>query len=78
MVDYDVGGESVTFDNPTGTLTINGGDTGNNTITVMSIAASFPANLTINGGTGNDTVNLNADISFASARAWMSICRMTI
>ncbi len=69
MVDSDVGGESVTFDNPTGTLTINGGDTGNNTITVMSIAASFPANLTINGGTGNDTVNLNADISFASGKS---------
>ena len=68
-VDSDVGGESVAFTNPTNSLQINAGDTGNDTINVNSFGTSgggFKASLTINGGTGDDTVNLNADITFAS------------
>jgi hypothetical protein len=58
-------GESVTFANPTGSLTINAG-TGDDTININSVDAAFGADLTINGDTGSDTVNLNADITFAA------------
>ncbi len=58
-------GESVTFGNPTGSITINAG-TGNDTITITSVDAAYGGSLTINGGTGDDTVNLNGDITFAS------------
>ena len=71
-VDSNVGGETVSFVNPTTSLTINGGDTGNDTINVNGFGTSgggFTAGLTINGGTGNDTVNLNADINFASGNS---------
>jgi autotransporter-associated beta strand protein len=49
-------GESVTFANPTGTLTINAGDTGDDTINVQGVGSGFAGNLTINGGTGTDSV----------------------
>ena len=52
-------GESVTFANPSGTLTINAGS-GDDLIQLTSIDAAFAAALTINGGTEADTVNLNA------------------
>lgn len=61
-------GESVEFNNPTGSLTINAG-TGDDVVTVSSIHSGFNAALTINGGTGNDTVNLNADITFGTGNA---------
>ncbi|MEQ1920898.1 MAG: LamG-like jellyroll fold domain-containing protein [Pyrinomonadaceae bacterium] len=75
--DSDVGGESVSFLNPTTSLEINGGDTvgvgtGDDTINVDGFGSSgggFTANLTINGGTGNDTVNLNTNITFASGNS---------
>ncbi|MBK6589387.1 MAG: Ig-like domain repeat protein [Acidobacteria bacterium] len=69
LVDSNVGGESVSFVNPTTSLQINGGDTGDDTINVNGFGTSgggFTASLTINGGTGNDTVSLNADINFAA------------
>ena len=59
-------GESVTFANPTGSLTINAG-TGDDTVT--SVDAGFNAALTINGDAGSDTVNLNSDVTFASGRS---------
>ncbi|MBK7393706.1 MAG: hypothetical protein IPI64_10470 [Chloracidobacterium sp.] len=65
-VDSNVGGESVTFNNPTTSLQINGGDTGDDTINVNGFGSGFGANLTINGGTGNDTVNIATSINFAS------------
>ncbi|HRI05200.1 MAG TPA: FG-GAP-like repeat-containing protein, partial [Pyrinomonadaceae bacterium] len=71
-VDSDVGGESVSFVNPTTSLEINGGDTGNDTINVNGFGTStggFNAGLTINGGTGNDTVNLNTNITFAAGNS---------
>jgi hypothetical protein len=68
-VDSDVGGETITFNNPTGTLTINAGDTGINTIEVGALAVSYPANIDINGGDGGDTVNLNGAITFAADKS---------
>ncbi len=58
-------GEWVEFTNPTGSLKINAGS-GDDLITVSSLHAAFDASLTINGDAGHDTVNLNADISFAA------------
>lgn len=59
--------ESVTFANPTDSLTINAGS-GNDTVNITSVDADGPFNaaLTINGDAGNDTINLNADITFAA------------
>ena len=62
-------GESLTFTNPTSTLTINAGDTGVNTVNVGSLAASYPASIVVNGGDGGDTVNLNGTIGFAADRS---------
>ena len=76
-VDSDVGGESTTFNNPTGTLTINAGDTGVDTINVGSLAASYPADLVINGGDGGDTVNLNGAISFAADKS-LTVTALTV
>ena len=61
-------GESVTFINPTGSVTINAG-TGDDTVTITSVDAGFNAALTINGGADSDTVNLNGDVTFASGRS---------
>ncbi|MFM9960443.1 MAG: beta-propeller fold lactonase family protein, partial [Planctomycetaceae bacterium] len=61
-------GESVTFANPTGSLTINAG-TGDDIVTVTSVDAAYNVDLTINGDVGNDTVNLNSDITFASGES---------
>ena len=58
-------GEIVTFANPTGSLTINAG-TGADTVTIASVDTAYNVDLTINGDDGNDTVNLNADITFAA------------
>ena len=60
--------ESVEFNNPTNSLTINAGD-GNDSITISSIHSGFGAALTINGGIGNDTVALNADLNLASGKS---------
>ncbi|MDC8004566.1 HYR domain-containing protein [Aureisphaera galaxeae] len=49
-------GESVTFVNPTNSLTINSG-TGNDTINVQGLDALYDADLIINGDDGTDTVN---------------------
>ncbi|MGZ0167023.1 MAG: beta strand repeat-containing protein, partial [Planctomycetales bacterium] len=53
-VDSDAG-EIVTFNNPTGTLTINAGATGGDTINVEGLGSGFTASLTIDGE--GDTVN---------------------
>ncbi len=56
-------GESVTFANPTTSLTINAG-TGDDIVTISSVDASFAAALTINGDAGSaDVVNLNAALN---------------
>ncbi|EMI16807.1 hypothetical protein RMSM_06269, partial [Rhodopirellula maiorica SM1] len=64
-VDSNVGGEATTFNNPSGTLTVNAGDTGVNVINVGGLAASYPANISIVGGDGGDTVNLNGTVALA-------------
>ena len=46
-----------------GTLTINGGNTGDNVIDIDSLAANYLANLTIVAGSGSDTVNVNGAVS---------------
>jgi autotransporter-associated beta strand protein len=63
MIDSTLG-ESVSFTNPTGSLTINAG-TGDDTVTVTSVDAGYTVDLTINGDAGSDTVNLNGSITFA-------------
>ncbi|MFC1766290.1 hypothetical protein ACFL6U_29965, partial [Planctomycetota bacterium] len=55
-------GETTTFNNPTGTLTINAGG-GDDTIDVTSLLASYPADVTINGQAGSDTVNFDGTVS---------------
>ncbi len=68
-IDSDLS-ESVTFANPSGSLTINAG-TGNDTVTITSVDADGPFNvdLTINGDADSDMVNLNGDITFASGES---------
>ena len=58
-------GKSVTFANPTGSLTINAG-WGDDAITVASVDVGFNAKLTINGGTEIDVVNLNSVLTLGS------------
>lgn len=59
--------ETLTFANPTNSLTINAGG-GNDTVVITSVDAAFNASLIINGDGGNDTINLNADITFAAGK----------
>ena len=57
-------GEVTTFTNPTGTLTINAGDVNDDTIIINSLAASYPANVVIDGELGsNDTITVNTALS---------------
>ncbi|MFO0902613.1 MAG: choice-of-anchor D domain-containing protein [Pirellulales bacterium] len=60
-------GESVTFANPSNSLTINAG-TGDDVVSINSVDAAYGASLTINGNAGDDTINLNADVTFAANR----------
>jgi hypothetical protein len=54
--------ESITFNNPTDSLTINAG-AGDDTITVQSLDAAFAADLTITGDAGKDAVTINGALS---------------
>ena len=60
--------ESVSFLNPTARLTIDAG-AGDDTVTIASVDAAYRASLTIAGGDGADTVNLNADLTLGDAAA---------
>jgi len=51
-------GETTTFTNPTGTLVINAGDTGDDGIIVNGLGSSFTANISLNGGSGDDSITL--------------------
>ena len=66
-IDSDLS-ESLTFANPSGSLTINAG-TGADVVNITSVDAGFHASLTINGEAASDTVNLNADITFAAGKS---------
>ncbi len=59
-------GESVTFANPTASLTINAG-TGNDMVNITSVDALFDAALTINGDADADIVTLNTALNLGSA-----------
>ncbi|BAQ65372.1 choice-of-anchor Q domain-containing protein [Geminocystis sp. NIES-3709] len=58
-------GETTTFNNPSKSLTINGGATGKNTFNLNSISSEFDADLNINGSgyTNGDVVNINGDVT---------------
>lgn len=59
-------GESLTFSNPTDSLTINSGD-GADDIFIKSFGAGFAADLTIDGGTNdNDFVSFGANVTLAA------------
>ncbi|QDT88852.1 LamG-like jellyroll fold domain-containing protein [Gimesia algae] len=60
-------GEIITFDNPTGTLTINTG-AGEDIISLDSLATNFTANLIINGEGDADTLYANDSISFNTGK----------
>ncbi len=60
-------GESVTFSNPTNSLTINAGS-GDDIINITSVDAAFDASLTINGDAATDTVTLSAALSLAAGK----------
>ncbi len=48
--------ESITFRNPSTSLTLNAGD-GNNTISLNAIDSAFAASFTLNAGGGNDSID---------------------
>jgi hypothetical protein len=60
-VDSNVAAESVTFNNPTGTLQINAGDTGGDTVNVEGFGTGFAASVAIDGQGGTDTVNFQTN-----------------
>lgn len=59
-------GESVTFNNPTATMTINAG-TGDDNIIFTSLSSGWVAAVTLNGGAGDDTFHLNKTVSTSAA-----------
>lgn len=60
-IDSDVGGESVTFTNPTDSMTINAG-AGTDTINVESLDTTGSFDLIINGDADADTINLDSGL----------------
>jgi hypothetical protein len=58
-------GEDTTFADPTSTLSISATGGGTNAFNINSLDSSYPAALTLTGGTG-DTVNFGGTISLAS------------
>src|SRR4030066_1476714 len=54
--------ESVTFNNPSTSLTINTGS-GDDTITIMALDPGFTGSLIINGESGDDTIVLDIDFN---------------
>ena len=64
-------GEITTFDNPSGTLAINAG-AGDDIVNITSLAASFPADLTIDGQGDTDIINLDGSLSTAGKDAGLT------
>ncbi len=56
-------GESVTFVNPTGSLTINTG-TGDDDLDIDSLDGAFAASITINGGDGTDQLDIDGALTY--------------
>ncbi|WP_197231984.1 dockerin type I domain-containing protein [Novipirellula artificiosorum] len=64
-VDSDTGGETTTFANPTGSLTINteaGGGGGADTILLRGLGSGFDANLSVSAGT-DDSITLQTSLT---------------
>ena len=70
-------GETTTFDYPTDTLAINAGS-GDDIITIASLAASFPATLTIDGQGDTDSIALNGSLSTAGKDAALTAETITL
>jgi hypothetical protein len=64
--------EDVDFNNPIGTLTINAGATNADTVEINSLGSGFAGSLTVNGGGGADTINLNTDLAFSGGSVALS------
>ncbi|MCB1080000.1 MAG: hypothetical protein KDM64_19425, partial [Verrucomicrobiae bacterium] len=69
LITISGGFESVLLGTITESLTINGEDGENDTITVTGVGTNFAGGLTINGGTGTDAVNLNGSVTLGGALA---------
>jgi hypothetical protein len=65
MVVTSTHGQTIRFRNPSGTLEILGQD-GDDTVTVSGFDAGFKGSLLFDGEIGNDSVNLNAGLTFAT------------
>ena len=77
-VTSDVAAETVTFNNPSGTLAINGGNTGDDIVNITSLAGSYPASLVIDGQSGaGDSINVNGALTFAAGKS-LSLTAETI
>ncbi len=57
--------ETLTFNNPTSSLTINAGNVGDDVINLQGLGSGFSATLTIDGQGGNDTFNLTGAINMS-------------
>ncbi len=66
-VDSNVG-EVTTFDNPTGTLTINGGD-GVDLVDVGALAAGYTASVTVDTGADGGGITVGGDLLLAADRS---------
>jgi len=58
-------GEDVTFNNPTSSLTINGG-TGDDVINVSGYSTAYDVDITFNGDSGNNALNVNGAVNFGA------------
>ena len=67
-------GESLTFANPSSSLTINAG-TGDDIVNITSVDTAFNASLTINGDANNDTVTLTPALSARALKALSFLTR---
>ncbi|MBY0514053.1 MAG: hypothetical protein K2P78_09105, partial [Gemmataceae bacterium] len=65
-------GETTTFPNPTGSLTINAGD-GNDVVNVTSFGAGFNAALTIDGQNNTDTINVNTALNLSAGGGTLTL-----
>lgn len=70
-------GELVVFTNPTDSLTINAGS-GDDTINITSVDATYRAALTVDGGANNDTVNLNAALTLGNSASATDTGNLTV
>ncbi|MCB9770178.1 MAG: proprotein convertase P-domain-containing protein [Candidatus Omnitrophica bacterium] len=61
---------TVIVNNAADTLTLNAGETGDDTISIDSLPAPFPSSLVFNGQSGDDTLNINAAVNLAANKSF--------